>query len=130
MNICFEIYVQFLKIQILVFYEQNRKTRNPKENRAKKKIHKLKSGGAVFFSWWYVSRTRSGKQAKKANVMCCPGWFVLLQVVREGAGLNPAEGIHFLQLKLKKRKWAEPMREGCSPGIIRSYSVYTFYVGK
>ena len=30
----------------------------------------------------------------------------------------------FWQLKLKKRKWAEPMREGCSPGIIRTYNVY------
>ena len=26
----------------------------------------------------------------------------------------------FKKLKLKKRKWAEPMREGCSPGIIRT----------
>ena len=62
MNICFEIYVQFLKIQILVFYEQNRKTRNPKENRAKKERHKLKSGGAVFFSWAQEVENKPRKQ--------------------------------------------------------------------
>ena len=45
---------------MLVFYEQNRKTRNPNENRAKK--HKPKSEGDVFFSWRYVSRTRRRKQ--------------------------------------------------------------------
>ena len=33
--------------QVLVFYEQNRKTRNRNKNRAKK--HKPKSEGAVFF---------------------------------------------------------------------------------
>ena len=56
------------KKQILVFYDQNRKTRNRNKNRAKK--HKPKSEGAVFFFLGVVSLEQEEEKKVSKHIRC------------------------------------------------------------